>query len=194
MLVVVSNDYWGSRAEEICNNAGVPCAVDASSSPKRAIRLILRGSIPLPAVARMAVAERSRPQAKPKTAHVIGSNTQLRDLATRLRETDIVLFRAGLIISGQTLAHLRVRNIHCADIPEFGGLASIYRAIRAGKLNQNATLHVVTDRIDDGEVLDRERYLMRRDNSYVTNEMAAYEAGLTLLGRTLGVTHQTANP
>lgn len=135
----------------------------------------------------MALAERSRPHAKPKADHTVGSNVELRDLATRLRETDVVLFRAGLIISGQTLAHLRVRNIHCADVPEFGGLASIYRAIRAGRLSQNATLHVVTDRIDEGEVLDREPYQMEPNNSYAENENAAYEAGLVLLERTLRV-------
>ena len=187
MLVIVSNDYWGERAATICADAGVPVAVDMSSSPMRAIKLVARGSIPVVAAAQMFFAERQRPSRKPDTGLTIGSNPELRQMTEKYGAQTVVLFRAGLIISGKTIETVRVLNIHCAKIPEFGGLASIYRALRAESYEQCATLHVVTSRIDQGEVVATEPYTMARGASYAENESAAYEAGLRLLAAT--VTH-----
>jgi Formyl transferase len=186
-LLVVSDDYWGARAEAItADNEHIVVAVDRSGGLIRALKLVLRGSIPIRAAVQIWSAQSSLPRDKPKSTLVFVDNLELRHLAEREQISNIVLFRAGLIISGNTLERCRVRNIHCADILEFGGLASIFRALKAGAIQQKATLHIVTNRIDDGEILDVEPYDLDPKVSYVINEARAYEAGLRLLMRALG--------
>ena len=186
LVLVVSDDHWGARAQAIAADfAGVVVAVDRSGGLWRAMRLVLRGSIPLAAAWRIWRAQRSLPSEYPDTAVSFADNAGLRAVIAARGASEVILFRAGLIISGKTLQHCRVRNIHCADTRAFGGLASIHRALDAGALNQTATLHIVTDQIDEGEVLDTESYLLDASASYPVNEKAAYEAGLRLLARTL---------
>lgn len=186
-LLVVSDDYWGARAEAImADNEHVVVAVDRSGGLIRALKLVLRGSIPIRAAIHIWSAQRSLPGDKPKSTLAFVDNPELRSLAEREQVSNIVLFRAGLIISGNTLERCRVRNIHCADILEFGGLASIFRALKAGAIQQKATLHTVTNRIDDGDILDVELFDLDPRASYIVNETRAYEAGLRLLTRTLG--------
>ncbi|MFA7413946.1 MAG: formyltransferase family protein [Rhizobium sp.] len=186
-LLVVSDDYWGARAETIiAENKDVIVAVDRSGGLIRALKLVLRGSVPIPAAMHMWSAQRGLPGEKPKSKLVFADNSGLRSLAEREHVTNIVLFRAGLIISGKTLERCHVRNIHCADIHGFGGLASIYRALKAGAFDQLATLHTVTNRIDEGDILDVEPFELDPEIGYAANEARAYEAGLKLLFRTLG--------
>ncbi|MEM5471124.1 formyltransferase family protein [Hoeflea sp. AS60] len=186
-LLVVSDDYWGARAEaSVQERDDVLIAVDRSGGLIRALKLVLRRSVPLRAAIYMWLAQRSLPQEKPNARLAFSDNAELRSLAEREQVTDIVLFRAGLIISGKTLENCHVRNIHCADIDGFGGLASIFRAIRAGAFHQTATLHTVTNRIDEGEVLDVEPFELDPKVGYAANENRAYEAGIRLLVRTLG--------
>ncbi|UJW76414.1 formyltransferase family protein [Rhizobium sp. SL42] len=189
VLLAVGDDYWGARAEAIAASYSHVCvAVDRSGGLGRALRLVARGSIPLPAAISMFAAAHSLPSSRPNTSQSFTSNPDLRDLAASKRASLIVLFRAGLIISGTTLDGYKVTNVHCADINGFGGLASIWRALKAGAVKQCATLHEVTNRIDEGNVLDTEPYLLDRTSSYAKNEYAAYQAGLRLLDRTLALT------
>lgn len=83
-------------------------------------------------------------------------------------------------------------NIHCAKVPEYGGLGSIERAIKNRALEQYATLHQVTTTIDKGEIFDLEPFYLDAQKSYCFNENTAYEAGLRLLSRT--VSRQTSKP
>ena len=185
-LLVVSDDYWGARAESvIAKNEKVVVAVDRSGGLIRALKLVLRRSVPVRAAMHMWLAQRSLPGDKPKSTLAFADNAGLRTLAEREHITGIVLFRAGLIISGKTLEHCHVRNIHCADIHDFGGLASIYRALKAGAFYQKATLHTVTNRIDEGDVLDVEPFELDPKAGYAANEALAYEAGLRLLVRAM---------
>ena len=188
VLLVVSDDYWGARAEAIATSySGVAVAVDRSGGAGRAVRLVLRGSIPFAAAMNMFVTTILLPSVRPKTKQSFASNQELRDIAANQRVSHIILFRAGLIVSGATLVGYNVTNVHCADLNGFGGLASIWRALNAGALKQCATLHQVTNQIDVGTVLDTEPYVLNRNSSYSNNERAAYEAGLRLVDRTLSL-------
>jgi methionyl-tRNA formyltransferase len=188
VLLVVSDDYWGARAEAIATSySDVAVAIDRSGGAGRALRLVLRGSIPLAAAMNMFVAAHLLPSMRPKTQQSFASNRELQDIAANQRASHIILFRAGLIVSGATLVGYKVTNVHCADLNAFGGLASIWRALNAGAMKQCATLHQVTDQIDVGTVLDTEPYVLNRHSSYSNNERAAYEAGLRLVDRTLSL-------
>jgi methionyl-tRNA formyltransferase len=183
-LVLVSDDYWGARAAEICERQGACPVIDRTLSATRALKLVLRGSLPLPAALAIWQARRSLPQVRPQAA-AVSSNASLRALCAHLKADRLLLFRAGLIISGEILKDFEVQNIHCADIRGFGGLAAIHRALRVGCHEQCATLHRVTSRIDEGEILDTEPFRLDPERPYAENEFWAYEAGLRLLERTL---------
>lgn len=190
-LLVVSDDHWGARAEaSVPAGADIVVAVDRSGGLSRLIKLILRGSLPLRAAVQILLAQLRLPRDRPRSDSNLSDNTDLRVLAQAHGAREVILFRAGLIISGKTLELCQIRNIHCADIGSFGGLAAIWRALRAGALDQRATLHRVTNRIDEGEVLDTEPFCLNPSLGYAANETLAYEAGLRLLQRTLYRLHQ----
>ena len=70
-------------------------------------------------------------------------------------------------------------------IPDFGGIGSINKALESNAYDQSACLHVVTSRIDEGRVLDKENYTLDPSGSYCSNEAIAYKAAETLLIRSL---------
>lgn len=194
-LLVVSNDHWGALAEACAiEKPDVIVVADHSGGLARSLRLVGRGSIPVSAAVQMWLAQRTWPNTKPRTQMSFRSNPELRVLADQHDISRIVLFRAGLIISGKTIEQCEVLNIHCADINGFGGLASIHRALKVGAYAQKATLHRVTSRIDEGEVFDTEPYRLDPTVGYSRNEDLAYHAGLRLLDRVLGDTGSAGKP
>ena len=94
----------------------------------------------------------------PKSLPSISSNAQLPE---RIKECfqKIILFRAGLIIRKSVIeTGIQIFNIHVAKVPEYGGIGSINRALQDEAFDQFACFHRVTDKIDEGEVIDREVY------------------------------------
>lgn len=163
-------------------------ALDRSTDLKRVFRLVRRGTLPIAAVLRMAWANLLRPRQSPmKSAMpVIQTNRDLLDLIENHSITRVLLFRAGLIVRREVLdSGVAILNIHCASLEGYGGLASIYRALKDKAVKQEATLHRVTEAIDRGEVLDIEPYKLESGLSYRENEDLAYAAGMRLLTRTL---------
>lgn len=163
--------------------------IDDSTSLRRTAKLVFKGKLKALLVLKMLVCELRRPprpaefNALPK----IKNNKDLLALIDNVRPSEIFLFRAGLIINKSVISQgVPLLNIHCANVPEYGGIGSIQRAIADKALQQNATLHHVTVAIDEGEVLDREPYNLNLKHSYCANENAAYEAGARLLARALG--------
>lgn len=187
-LLVVGDDKIGrSFIRKYPVPTGVIIGLDQTRTMSRVIRLIWRGSLPLGAVLRMAWADAVRPSEPPLAVkyQVISSNADLLALIGGNVST-VILFRAGLIVRRDVLkAGAMVLNVHCASLTGYGGLASIYRALRDGALQQEATLHRVTERIDEGDVLDTEPYVLEKRAAYRRNEDRAYAAGMKLLGRTL---------
>jgi hypothetical protein len=161
-------------------------AVDDSSSLRRTIRLVRRGTLPPAVLVQMAFAEWRRADASVDVALRVRSNRDLLDIARANTIGRVYLFRAGLIVSRSVLdSGLDVLNVHCARVPEFGGIGSIARALAAEAFDQLATLHRVTERIDEGEVLRTRPYRLDPAAPYWKNEDAAYAAGVALLLETL---------
>ena len=81
------------------------------------------------------------------------------------------LFRAGLIINKKVIdTGVKILNTHCARLPQYGGLASISRALKNKDYNQKATLHQVTKKIDSGIIFNELPYELSASKSYFENE------------------------
>lgn len=187
-LLVVGDDKTGRRLlAHLGPSPDLAVVLDHSATPGRVWRLLRRGALPWPLLARMALAEWLRQDwPRPDLPAVAAS----RDLVRAARDCGaerILLFRAGIIIDAEGLAAgIPFLNVHCASLDGFGGLGAIARALAAGALEQQATLHRVTARIDQGEILDREPYRLDPALGYRASEDLAYDAGIRLVLRTLG--------
>ena len=161
--------------------------LDTSSNARRVFRLLLNRVLSIRMLTAMAWAQWRRP--KVTLTHnysFIRSNHELRDHLRREAVDTVLLFRAGLIINKACLAlEIDFLNVHCGELPQYGGIGSTYRALKNQHHHQRATLHHLTERIDDGQVVDTEPYLLSPSNSYKANEDLAYAAGIKLTLRTL---------
>jgi formyltetrahydrofolate hydrolase len=136
-------------------------AIDHSTSLKRVAKLILKKRLSLWLVIKMLVCEYKREKYSVPVSDfpVIKNNKELLELISDSRPERIILFRAGLVINKEVISkNIPLLNIHCAKVPEYGGLGSIDRAIKNRAVEQNATLHQVTTTIDKGEVFDTESF------------------------------------
>lgn len=182
-LVVTANDKLGrAMLERLPQRPDIVTAFDVSQTLPRVIRLIRRGTLSPLLVARMAWAEWRRPRQHTSAAHRIKNNRDLMTLIDRGSIERVLLYRVGLIITPDAFnGDIEILNIHCARLPEFGGIGAIHRAIEARAWNQNACAHRVTGSIDAGEVIARESYRLSPNRAYQGNEDDAYEAGMRLL-------------
>lgn len=185
ILVLVSPDKLGrfllSKAPQ---NQKIIYAYDQSSNYKRLFKIIIKRILKIRTVFLMLCAEFSREKIAilNDPTEIIHNNIDLRKLIKKENITTVYLFRAGLIISKVTLKEqVDFLNIHCAKIPEYGGIGVLDRALRDKAFKQEATLHVVTETIDSGHVISVEPYVMSPQNSYQQNEDIAYRAGANLL-------------
>jgi methionyl-tRNA formyltransferase len=188
-MLVVGNDKLGRR---LLARLGDPVdqlvVFDQSTDLQRVWKLLRRRSLQLSWVIQMAWAEWQRPDTSVRSRPAIVSNEDLLRLIQAEQLTRIYLFRAGLIVNRKVLeSGVEVLNIHCARLPAYGGLGSIARALVAGDYVQEATLHRVTKRIDEGEVLATEPYQLQKTLSYRENEDRAYAAGIELLYKELAM-------
>ncbi len=129
-------------------------------------------------------AELAAPSLAWRAPSAITVNADLSGLCAKLSAERIVLFRTGLIISQRTLEERETLNIHCADFAEFGGLASICRALGAYRFEQHVTLDRATNLLDCGEILDTKPFQMDPALGCTKNETMTYEARLKPLERT----------
>lgn len=187
-LLVIGSDKTGRKlATRLTPSPLCATAWDYTPQGRRVLSLLRKGRMRPSWILKMAWAEWRRPAMPDRPWPLIRSNADLLELAGRHGAQTVFLFRAGLIVNAKVLEALpRVLNIHCARIPDFGGLGSIPRALKAHAFDQVATLHRVTRRIDEGEVLDTETYRLDPRKSFRENEDIAYEAGIRLLLRSLG--------
>lgn len=190
VLLVVGNDRIGrSLLHKLGDTRNIVVAVDRSGSVARLLKLITRGSLTISDVLRMAWAEFRRPDfpLAVQPEHSVTSNADLIQLINEVSPARVYLFRAGLIIGKKVLSQpVEILNFHAASIETHGGLASIRRALEDGAYDQVATLHRVTARIDEGEVLAEKPYRLDRRQSYFWNEQTAYETCVDLALEMLG--------
>lgn len=187
-ILVVGNDKIGGRAvERLFEREDILCVVDKSSGLTRVLKLVWKRRLSLALVLKMLIAEVCRSGRKPPSACVsIASNHDLYRLIHEVAPVEVVLFRAGLIVGQRVLdAGVPIVNLHCCRLPEYGGIGTISKALQCRDYDQEATLHVVTTRIDEGEVLSVLPFRLSPAISYAANEDVAYDAGLRLLSRYL---------
>ena len=192
-LLIIGSDKIGRKCVFNLNQHGVDfnrvyTIVDRSTNIKRVLNLVVNGRISLQCLFKMAMADLIRknyPEFKFNSD--INNNNEVYNLLKNIPFDSVYLFRAGLIINKKVLSlGGRFFNVHCASIPEYAGLCSIYRALKDGAYFQKACMHVVTTTIDDpSRIVDYEPYELDPMKSYSINEDAAYDAGIKLLARAL---------
>lgn len=182
-LVLAGNDKLGRYLlSKVAKNHDLLAAVDQSSTASRIIKLLRRRSLTLPMVCQMAIAEWLRPDTEIEAFDVVRSNADLLALIEKHHVQRVYLFRAGLIVNKRVIeTRAEILNTHCASIERYGGIGSIYRALSDGAYDQAATLHRITTRIDEGEVIAQRAYRLDPAVSYAKNEEIAYQAGIELL-------------
>lgn len=191
-LLILGNDKISARVHaSLLIDEWLVVAIDRSTNFRRVLRLLRCGSLSIRLVVQMLWCElrRSAPVSRTSGESVTNNNDVVR-LLNLHSPRRVVLYRAGLIINSAVLAAgVPIMNIHCAKVPEYGGIGSIAKALLEHAYLQCATLHQVTDTIDSGEVFDTEAYELDPDCSYCANEDRAYAAGKRLLLRTLRQQH-----
>lgn len=188
IAVLLGDDRIGCRVAGLiaARYPGLPLAFNRSAEPRRILRLLRRRRLRLRDLWAMACAEWQRPIAPRPPLPQINDNASLLAWLAATRPRAVLCFRAGLVISPTALAAgVPFYNIHAAELPEFGGLGAIARALRAGRRQGQACLHHIVERIDDGEVLDREPYALDPRDAYGANEARAYAAAESLLWRAM---------
>ena len=190
-LIILGNDKIGGAAfENLSPSQSLSIMIDQSSNIYRVFELIRKKRITIQLVIKMILAELLRSGSKPPNSlPTICSNAQLLECINREYYQKIILFRAGLIIKKSVIeTGIEILNIHAAKVPEYGGIGSINRALKDKSFNQFACLHQVTNKIDEGEVIDKERFSLSSSNSYAVNEDIAYAAAMRLLLRNIELT------
>jgi len=166
--------------------SGFSFALDCSTNIARALLLIINKKISIACLGKMIVSEFLREKFMMfKYDFRISSNEDLHKILTLNQYSEVYLFRVGLVINKKNLSlGAKLLNIHCASIPEYSGLCSIFKALKDNAIHQNACLHVVTTVIDDPcSIIDKEPYTLKPDKSYSQNEKIAYYAGIEILYR-----------
>jgi len=182
-LLLVGNDSLGKLLiEKAFKLDHVSVALDGTERFFRACKLILNGRISPVAVFKIFFAELSRPRRNFKISDIIKNNAELHRFIIKKNIDRVIIFRGGLIINKTALSSdVEFLNVHCARIPEYGGLGAIYRALNEGSLDQMAVMHKVTDRVDKGEIIATKRYRLNPKLSFKKNENTAYQAGIDLI-------------
>jgi hypothetical protein len=183
-LLLLGNDKIAGKAlGQIEKTNSLHICVDHSTSLRRIARLLAMQSISPLLLIKMAFCELTRPGSRPDPGLTkIRSNAELAREMDEIRPSRLILFRAGLIVNKALIDKgMPVLNVHAAEVPQYGGLGSIAKALADKAHEQAACLHLVTERIDGGHVLAREKYRLNPNVSYCENEKIAYAAATRLL-------------
>lgn len=183
ILLIIGSDKIGRKLiYQIQDSLDTYIYIDKSTNISRIFRLLMRGRLNISLLLRMFFAELFR---RDFPVRIYPSIYSINDLMKVVRDHDIrriYLFRAGLIMNREVInAGAEILNVHCARLPEYSGIGSISRALKDKAFNQEATLHRVTSKIDEGEVINTKGYALNSKLSYRENEDIAYDAGIDLL-------------
>jgi folate-dependent phosphoribosylglycinamide formyltransferase PurN len=187
-LIVIGNDKIGGLAlSYLTENPDLVIYIDRSTNIKRVKTLVLKGVVSMKLILKMFLAEILRSNKKPpKSFNGIKKNNDLIRVIKKIKPEVVILFRAGLIINKSVInLGVPILNIHCAKVPEYGGLGSIQKALNEKVFSQEASLHHVIEKIDGGKVIYTEQYDLNPKESYFENENTAYLAGIKLLSFTI---------
>ena len=186
-FLILSDDRYNRNIINKNDFKNTLIIIDKSNSFMRIIRLLLKRKLDLILVLKMFCAELYRKKSTlEQKVSIIRTNQDLIKLYSTFKPENIFLFRTSLILRGKILeSGVNLYNIHCASLPDFGGLGAINRAINERKFNQNATMHVVSEKVDEGLIIDIEQFELNEKLSYRENEEISFDAGLNMLKRHL---------
>jgi len=184
-LIVVGNDKLGRRFINSIDQEKYHIVLDESSSINRILKLVKKKVLRPSLILKMFIANLLRQDFKIKhTYESINTNNELIQIIKGHEIEQVILYRGGLIINKNILdLGIEVLNIHCAKIPEYGGIGVIDRALKDKAYDQEATLHIITEKIDDGEIIAIEPYKLKKNTNYRENEDIAYAAGIKLFNK-----------
>ena len=190
-LLIVGNDKLGRKlisTLEDYNLKTIKVVLDKSSTLKRALKLLKKRTLGIGTICKMCWAQLTRQDYKIGQYPSIASNKSLLDYIRAYRPKQIILYRAGLIVNKKVIdTQIPLWNIHCLKLPEYGGLGQLHKALQKGDYRQCASCHVVTVEIDKGKVIAEEPYELSPHLSYRDNENKAYNAGIELIKRQVGI-------
>lgn len=184
LALVVGNDRLAkSLVHGLGVNPEVTILIDKSNNIFRIMRVVRKGSLSIRALINISISSLSRPRSLATKSMVAFRNcVELRRLLDEFDIDQVILFRASIIIDSDLLADRYVfYNIHCARLPEFPGLGSLFRAWKEGEALQYAQIHRVSSEIDQGEILFRRSFEIPPNVSYRICEDIAYRAGFGLV-------------
>ena len=182
-LLIIGNDKIGRKLiNQIEEKDDFVIALYNTRDYKRLFKLILiNQTLSINAALHMIVAELLRKNSIVENLDFVTSNDDIQQLIKSKNIKKVVLFRAGIIINNNLLSSdVDFFNIHCAKIPEFGGIGQIFRIYKEKAFRQVATLHKVEKEIDRGEVIATKDYLLDESLTYLECENIAYNTGIEL--------------
>lgn len=180
-IFFIGDDKLGHRAIQALPE-DAPIWLNRTMNLTRVLKLLRRRSIIPSDLLAMALADLRRKDTAIPQLPVVTSNADVEHVVKSERPARVVCFRAGLIFNRATLrSGPQFLNIHYADLPAWGGLGALRRALRAGALDQAACLHEMLPEIDAGQVLYREPFRLNPATSFKENEDRAFSAGLAVL-------------
>ena len=96
----------------------------------------------------------------------------------------VISFHCGIIFHPSFYPqNIIMLNIHCASLPQYPGIGAIINAISDKCGIQNATLHKITSKIDDGEIVKTKNFELNFSKSYKVNYQKSISVGMDLLGQ-----------
>lgn len=184
ILLIVGNDKLGRELiYKLGTKHSILLALYDSFNLKRIFKLIFKNkTLSLMAFIKMSFAELFRRDYKIPIITKVYNNNDIFRLINNNKITKIFLFRIGIIINKNLLStNTDFFNVHCARLPEYGGIGQIHRILNEKAFIQEATIHKIVEKIDAGEIIAKIPYVLDKRLSYVENEHIAYEAGMDLL-------------
>jgi hypothetical protein len=156
-----------------------------SPNLRRVLRMLWKGKVPFLWILNEYIASiylkfKYRRLTWPRETITVSTSAELNDALDSLKIETCLAFRCGLIIPKKTLQKFGMYNIHCASIPTYAGLASIWRALSEGAYQQEATCHQMVPEVDAGKILLVRPYVLDPKVSYLRNSLRAYESGIEL--------------
>ncbi len=157
--------------------------LDQTTGLRKLFNLLKKNVIKLPWLLRQFIAQKRQEreisgEGEIDADHVINSAADLEKAAALYPTIDTLLaFRAGLVVNRRILEQIVCYNMHYARLPDYPGLGAVAKALSACDWDQEATVHLMSTKIDEGATVYAERYKLEPAYPYWQNELIAARAG-----------------
>lgn len=123
-----------------------------------------------------------------KTYYVIDQHASLEEIILKIDSPDLVVVGSfGRILSKQAIEHFdrRIINIHPGQLPNYRGRHPLPQAVLNRDEYMGITIHVLTDVIDCGNIIQRIEVPINYHESYIKNQETLYTHIPELLDRAI---------